>query len=112
MFGLAFHVLHHAFSLRLLTRCQFVTAPLERIIAGLERQPHRCPLQVKNLAEAIDQKATVCFRQALRLIAMNNDNRRISATLMRVTKTNAPPTNQWRRMRLYRIFQFFCKFRG
>ena len=57
-----------------------------RIVGGLQFDAQRCTHKIKGLAEPAFKKAFVSIGDMLQGIAMDHDDRRVHATLMRITQ--------------------------
>ena len=86
--------LDHALALALLARRQFIAPTRKRVLAGSKLQANRRPPQPKLTPESIHQIASVSGGERCRLVAMNNDGRRITPTLMGIAQFDSPPSNQ------------------
>ena len=80
---------------RHLSRCQLVLAAFVGVRSGLEFQSQRCPVEFQDLAEAVDQIASVGVGHIGGLVAVDDDDRWVAAALMGITQLDAASMNQW-----------------
>ena len=79
-----------------LARRQLVAAPGKGVRIGTEFDPHGRARQPERLAEVVLEVAPVGIRDVLRLVAVDDDDRRIASALVGVAQLDAPPADQRR----------------
>ena len=78
----------------LLPRCQRVLLSLVGVVAGLELDVDRGTDDSQRRPESPDQVAPVVVGDQIRLIAVNDDDRRVGAALMGVAKLDPPSAGE------------------
>src|SRR5690606_13346337 len=83
---------------RSLTGRQYVTPPGERVLAALQLDSDRRARKPQRVAEAVLEIAAVVIRRPLGLRAVDHDQRRPAAALMRVAQPDLAAARQRRRV--------------
>jgi len=109
---LALCKLHQTLTFAFLAIGEDILPTFVGVLTCFEFQPHRRSDQLEFLAEVIEQITPVGAGYGFRLIAMDNDQRRILAALMCVAQLDTPPPDQGGLMNHYRFFQETGQLRG
>ena len=102
----------HSIALTRLPRRQLVANAGKWVITGLQLQANGRAFEPEGFAEGLDQITPITLRQAIRLIAMQYDDRWALTALMRISELNASPTHQRRRMRIKSFAQHIVQLTG
>src|ERR1700719_151786 len=86
--------LDQPFPLAYLPGCQGIALAGERVLLAPEGHPDRSTHQIEGFAIDIDQVAPVGIRHMIGLVAVDDHDGRIAATLMRVAEFDAAPADQ------------------
>src|SRR5437868_5782555 len=84
------HPLHQALAGAYLARGELVAFALERVFVGAEFHAHRSAFEAEVLAEDAGEVAPVGIGDVLDLVAMDHDDRRVAAALVRVAQLDTP----------------------
>ena len=91
-------MLHHSLSSTCLTLRQLVLTTFVGVVSRPEFQAQWRALQIQRLDKFVSQVSLIRVRNLFGLISMNNNDRRVATTQMRIAQLNASAVNHGRRV--------------